>query len=235
MLKSIRPGRFKGLLLVGCAVVFGQVQPGAVARPGLAQPAPMPGITIPLADLSAFASPTPNWRIVGSVSADLNKANTLTTGNGTGILANIPADATFGQKYNLMTNFQHGDVDLELDYMMAAKSNSGVYLQGRYEIQLYDSWDVRRPTTVDNGSIYERWDEKRPDGQKGYEGHAPRQNVSRAPGLWQHLKISFLGTALQCGWTENSQRPHDSGRAKRGYDSGGRRTHRPYPLSGFRG
>lgn len=154
------------------------------------------GISLPLNDLSAFKSATANWRVVDKVRADLNKANTLTTDKGTGVLANIPlekapADPKNPSKYNLFTNLQHGDVDLELDYMMASKSNSGVYLQGRYEIQLFDSWDVRSPKTIDNGSIYERWDEKRSEGQKGYEGHPARQNASRAPGLWQHLKISF--------------------------------------------
>ena len=182
ILNSSVSARFCGLLGVGWA---------AGLSLALAQPAPAPGVVIPLNDLSAFVSPAPNWRLVGSVRANLNKANTLTTEKGTGVLANLPADATFGQKYNLLTNMQHGDADLELDYMMAVNSNSGVYLQGRYEVQLFDSWSVQRPTTTDNGSIYERWDEKRPDGQKGYEGHPPRQNVSRAPGLWQHLKLSF--------------------------------------------
>ncbi|AUD04647.1 family 16 glycoside hydrolase [Spirosoma pollinicola] len=171
---------------------------GWVAGIGLAmaQPAPAPGIAIPLNDLSAFTSPTANWRIAGSVHADLNKPNTITTDKGTGILVNVPLakmpeDAKNPYKYDLVTTLQHGDVDLELDYMMASKSNSGVYLQGRYEIQMRDSWDIRTPNVHDNGAVYERWDEKRPDGQKGYEGHAARQNASRAPGLWQHLKISF--------------------------------------------
>lgn len=161
----------------------------------MAQPS-TPGTPLPLNDLSAFTSPTPNWRIVGTVRADPNKPNTISTEKGTGVLANVPLPAksgqsAYGQQYNLMTTLQHGDADLELDYMIAAKSNSGVYLQGRYEVQLFDSWDVRSPRTVDNGSIYERWDEKRADGQQGYDGHPARQNASRAPGLWQHLKISF--------------------------------------------
>ena len=168
----------------------------ALNGPALAQPAPTPGIPLPLNDLRAFTSPTPNWRIVGSAQADLNKANAVNTNPGTGVLANVPlpvkaGQTSFGQQYNLITTLQHGDADLELDYMMASKSNSGVYLQGRYEVQLFDSWEVRSPRTVDNGSIYERWDEKRPDGQQGYDGHPARQNASRAPGLWQHLKISF--------------------------------------------
>lgn len=179
--------RLSGLLGVSLAIGIGLA---------MAQPAPMPGVTLPLNDLSAFSNPTPNWRIVGNVRADLNKENTLITDKGTGVLANIPlahptADPKNPYKYDLFTTLQHGDVDLELDYMMASKSNSGVYLQGRYEIQLRDSWEIRTPNVHDNGGVYERWDEKRPEGHKGYEGHAARQNASRAPGLWQHMKISF--------------------------------------------
>ncbi|GAB4032876.1 3-keto-disaccharide hydrolase [Spirosoma jeollabukense] len=179
---------------------------------GLAQPAPLAGIPLPLNDLSAFAPSTPNWRIVGNVRADLNKANTLNTDKGTGILANIPldkapADPKNPYKYDLFTTLQHGDVDLELDYMMAKTANSGVYLQGRYEIQLRDSWDVRTPNVHDNGAVYERWDEKRPEGKKGYEGHPARQNASRAPGLWQHMKISFQAPRFNANGqkTENAR------------------------------
>ena len=103
-------------------------------------------------------------------------------------MVNLP-NATARQ--DLFTNFKHGDLDIELDYMMAKGSNSGIYLQGRYEVQLLDSWGVLNPRSGDNGGIYERWDDTKPEGQKGYEGYAPRQNVSRAPGLWQHLKIAF--------------------------------------------
>ena len=187
MKTSIPATRLRWLLSVGWTLGTGLVS---------AQPTPLPGLPLPLNDLSQFTAPTPNWRIVGNVRADLNKPNTLITDNGTGVLANIPlakapADPKNPYKYDLVAALQHGDVDLELDYMMASKSNSGVYLQGRYEVQLRDSWDVRSPTVHDNGAVYERWDEKRPEGQKGYEGHAARQNASRAPGLWQHLKISF--------------------------------------------
>ena len=173
----------------------------------LAQPAPMTGLPIPLNDLSAFTTATPNWRIVGSARADFSKPNTMTTAPGTGVLANLPADKQFGQQFNLLTTLQHGDIDLELDYMMASKSNSGVYLQGRYEVQLFDSWDIQNPRTVDNGSIYERWDPKRGEGRYGYEGHPARQNASRAPGLWQHLKISFQAPRFNAAGqkTENAR------------------------------
>ena len=108
---------------------------------------------------------------------------------GTGILVNLPDKKNHGA--DLYTNFEHGDLDMELDYMMAKGSNSGIYLQGRYELQLEDSWGVKPPTFGNNGGIYQRWDESKPEAERGYEGYAPRQNAGRAPGLWQHLKVSF--------------------------------------------
>src|SRR5215217_3069057 len=144
---------------------------------------------ISLNDLSAFAAPAKNWEIVGNVRADLDLANHFTTAKGNGILVSRVEKGKPGSDF--YTLLQHGDMDIEMDYMMAKGANSGIYLQGRYEVQLLDSWGTVNPKSSDNGGIYERWDGNRPDGQKGYEGHAPRQNVSRAPGLWQHVKISF--------------------------------------------
>ena len=155
------------------------------------------GLSLPLAaqevmvikDLSAFKEPGKTWRMAGSVTADLNKPNVLATTSGSGILVNQPDKKNKGA--DLFTINEYGDMDLELDFMMAKGSNSGIYLHGRYELQLMDSWNLRTPGAGSNGGIYQRWDESRPDGEKGYEGFAPRQNVSRAPGLWQNLKISF--------------------------------------------
>ncbi|WP_439697175.1 family 16 glycoside hydrolase [Mucilaginibacter sp. AW1-7] len=144
--------------------------------------------TVPLTDLSAFQEPSSNWKLAAGAQSDLDKDEVLTTKDGTGILVNLPGKQ--GAK-DLYTKASYGDMDLELDYMMAKGSNSGIYLQGRYEIQLLDSWGKISPQSGDNGGIYERWDDSKPDGQQGYDGHAPRQNASRAPGLWQHMRISF--------------------------------------------
>jgi hypothetical protein len=144
---------------------------------------------ISLDDLSAFRDPGKTWDIAGDVSADLSENNLLETEKGEGVLVNQPSSRRKGE--DLYTNFEHGDMDLELEYMMAKGSNSGIYLQGMYEIQLLDSWGKKYPTSGDNGGVYERWDDSKPAGEKGYQGYPPRQNVSRAPGLWQKMKISF--------------------------------------------
>ncbi|MEO6328238.1 MAG: DUF1080 domain-containing protein, partial [Ginsengibacter sp.] len=144
---------------------------------------------LPLTDFTFFQSPGSAWKLVSDVNADLTKQEVFVTSPGTGILVNLPDAKNKGK--DIFSNLQHGDMDMELDYMMAMGSNSGIYMQGRYEIQLLDSWGVITPTSGDNGGVYERWNESKPDGQKGYEGYAPRQNAGRAPGLWQHMKISF--------------------------------------------
>jgi len=144
--------------------------------------------SIALSDLSAFKTPSENWSVVSSVMADMNKPNIMTTKPGSGILVSIPGK---GKHEDIFTTMEHGNIDLNFEFMMAKESNSGVYLQGRYEIQLLDSWGKTSLTPGDLGAIYERWDESRPAGQFGYDGVAPRINVSRAPGLWQNMRIIF--------------------------------------------
>ncbi len=157
----------------------------ALALPLFAQQA---APNVPLDDLSAFQSPSDNWQIVGAATAHPDKNESLTTSPGKGILANVPADN--GAK-DIFSVVEHGDADIEFDFMMARHSNSGVYLQGRYEVQLLDSHGKATVTYGDCGGIYHRWDESRGKGNEGYQGHAPRINACKAPGLWQHMSISF--------------------------------------------
>ncbi|UYQ95020.1 DUF1080 domain-containing protein [Chitinophaga horti] len=144
---------------------------------------------LPLQDFSSFKNAGKSWQIVGDVNTEQGKENSFKTTGGTGILVNQPTKKAHGE--DLFFNLEHGDIDLELEYMMAAGANSGIYLQGRYELQLLDSWGTVAPKPGDNGGIYERWDDSKPEGQKGYQGYAPRQNASKAPGLWQKLRVSF--------------------------------------------
>ena len=148
----------------------------------------LPAQSIPLADLRAFRPTAANWRVAGGASADRSRNLALQAEPGTGVLVNSPTDAAKG---HLFTTFEHGDIDASLDVMLPKGSNSGVYLMGRYEVQLFDSWGVQSPTFADMGGIYQRWNDKRGKANEGYEGVPPRLNASRAPGLWQHLDIVF--------------------------------------------
>lgn len=167
--------------------------------------------TLPFTDLSEFRSQAGNWQVAGSVvmypdreilhenptpavpEKKKGKKNAPVVAplpavefkSGTGILLNIN-DAT--HKDHLLTTWEHGDIELEFDVMLPKGSNSGVYLQGRYEVQLLDSWGVKNPAFSDIGGIYRNW-ESTPG--KIYSGKAPLVNAAKAPGLWQHFRISF--------------------------------------------
>ena len=144
---------------------------------------------IPFDDLSYFKNPGKTWKTVDKVVADLDETNVLRTQNGTGILVNQPQKNNSGK--DLFSEEEYGDMNLELDYLMAEGSNSGIYFMGQYELQLEDSWGEQTVTSANNGGIYERWNQENPEGEKGFQGYPPRQNVAKAPGLWQHLEVSF--------------------------------------------
>ena len=146
---------------------------------------------LPLGDLSVFREPSKNWKIVGNVSGSFTDI-TMKTAKGDGMLFNdFKKDILYKDGVNIFTRFEHGDIFLSLDFVVPKGSNSGIYLQGRYEIQLFDSWLVKTPRSIDCGSIYERWDDSKPEGVKGFEGHPAQTNACLAPNVWQHLDIEF--------------------------------------------
>ena len=151
-------------------------------------PAALPHDTIALSDLSAFRTAPPNWRVGSAATVSARRQERLDLSPGTGVLVNV---APSRQGEHLVTRLEHGDLEMDLEFMMPRGSNSGIYLQGRYEIQLLDSWGVKEPGHGDVGGIYQRWDPARGPGREGFEGHAPRVNAGRAPGLWQKLRIEF--------------------------------------------
>jgi len=151
----------------------------------------LPGDTLPLDTLADFRKPAPNWTRAGGLDGDPRTEKILRPAAGTGVLVCNPAKEYHGEAGNLFTAWEHGDLELELDFLLTPGSNSGIYLQGRYEVQLYDSWGVAAPGFKDCGGIYARWDPARGKGSEAYDGRPPAANASRAPGLWQRLRIVF--------------------------------------------
>ncbi|GAB1855385.1 hypothetical protein MHTCC0001_02190 [Flavobacteriaceae bacterium MHTCC 0001] len=148
----------------------------------------LPFTNIALNDLSGFKPTGENWKIAGDVITDRKTKKAITYTEGIGILVNTN---DVNKNQNLYTVFEHGDIELELDVMVPLGSNSGLYFQSRYEVQIYDSWHVKEPKYKDMGGIYQRWNKEAPKGEEGYEGHSPRVNAAKAPGLWQHIKVIF--------------------------------------------
>jgi hypothetical protein len=96
-----------------------------------------------------------------------------------------------GATQDLVTDESFGDVELYLEFMVAQRSNSGVYLQGHYEVQILDSFGA---ATVDYGSaggIYEGFSRFKHTSESRFAGSPPMENAARRPGQWQSYQIWF--------------------------------------------
>jgi hypothetical protein len=78
---------------------------------------------------------------------------------------------------DLYTEVKYGDCRVELEFMVPRGSNSGVYLVGEYEVQIFDSFGKEKLGMGDLGAIY--------------GAAAPKVNASKKPGEWQKLVIDF--------------------------------------------
>lgn len=120
-------------------------------------------------------------------------------GPAAGVMLNGPT----GRTVNLVTDQKFGDLEIYAEFMIAKGSNSGVYLHGLYEVQIFDSWDsVEAMTTSDCGAIYHRWIDN-----EGVGGSAPSRNAARRPGEWQSYYIWFRAPRFDASGkkTENAK------------------------------
>ncbi|MBL9158352.1 MAG: DUF1080 domain-containing protein [Verrucomicrobiales bacterium] len=154
----------------------------AVAR------AESPAEPLQLADLAAWTE-TGAWAMADEIQGSTQEKKWKSVKPGKAILYN-GAD---GKTVNITSKGSHGDAEIEVEFMIPKSSNSGIYLMSRYELQILDSYGKadNAITVHDGGAIYERWDESKPEGSKGYEGTPPSTNASSAPGTWQTYKILF--------------------------------------------
>ncbi len=86
----------------------------------------------------------------------------------------------------IYTKQSFGDIQLHLEWRAPAevegegqgRGNSGVYLQGRYEVQVLDCYENITYPNGQTGSIYKQ--------------HIPLANACRPPGEWQTYDIIFM-------------------------------------------
>jgi hypothetical protein len=139
-------------------------------------------------DLSGWRQPVGEWQAASAVAPATAEPKKFSITPGAGVLVN----GLKGRTVNLLTEMEHADVETHVEFCVPKGSNSGVYFMARYEIQVFDSWGAEHPKYSDCGGIYQRWNDAEPDPKKrGYEGHAPRVNASKAPGEWQSFDVVF--------------------------------------------
>ena len=101
-----------------------------------------------------------------------------------GVMAVVPRTG------DIMTTERFTDHFLHLEFMTPdmpeatgqAKGNSGVFLQGRYEIQVLDSYGIAVPGMGDCGAIYNQF--------------APLVNACKPPLEWQSYDVIFRAPRL---------------------------------------
>jgi hypothetical protein len=76
------------------------------------------------------------------------------------------------------------DFKLHVEFNIVPKSNSGIYLRGRYEVQIQDD-EGRVPDSLRMGGVY------------GFL--RPATTAARAPGEWQAYDISLVGRRVTVG------------------------------------
>jgi len=98
-----------------------------------------------------------------------------------------------GRGAEIITTSKFGDFKLHLEFNCAPKSNSGMYLRGRYEVQM-ETDSAAEPASHHTGGVY------------GFL--APTPELPRKPGEWQSFDITLLGrtiTVVQNGQTVIAQ------------------------------
>jgi Domain of Unknown Function (DUF1080) len=114
--------------------------------------------------------PKVQWQ-VGKAALDPNDPTKLTvTGPGNELIAT-------DKSVNLVSEATFGDCIVELEFMVAKDSNSGVKMMNIYEIQIFDSYGKAQPDKQDSGAVYSET--------------APLVNAAKKPGEWQTLLIDF--------------------------------------------
>ena len=156
-------GRVEGDRMTGTLVTPGGQRHTwtAVRAPTLRRAtAPSWGTPIPLFDGRDKAG----WRVFGG-------ADKWTVVNG--ILTNA------GGGGNLATERTFDDFRLLVEFRYPRGSNSGIYLRGRYEVQIEDPAGKQELGPHDIGGVYGLL--------------SPNENAARAPGEWQTYEITLVG------------------------------------------
>jgi hypothetical protein len=138
----------------------------AEAEPRAIEPGPPPSDAVVLFDGKDLSQ----WQSVNGGEARWKIEDGVMTVNGTG---------------NIVTKEEFADVQVHVEWATPKevkghgqeRGNSGVYLQGRYEIQVLDSYDNKTYANGQAGAFY------------GVS--APLVNASRKPGEWQTYDIIF--------------------------------------------
>jgi hypothetical protein len=135
-----------------------------------------------------------DWVTAGEVLLEPKNPRLLLTKPGKGVFVN----GKKGREPDLVTRQVFGDLEVELEFLIARGSNSGVKFHGVYEIQICDSHGRKKLSGDDCGGVYPRA-ELKPRYRLLDKGVAPLANACKPPGQWQKLHAIFLAPRFAGG------------------------------------
>jgi hypothetical protein len=133
-----------------------------------------------------WKQPTGLWYVAGDATLHPENDRLLAGKDGDGVLINGKP----GRTINLYTTQAFGDCEFHCAFLVPKGSNSGIKLQGLYEVQIADSYGKDAPKAMDCGGVYPRA-ELLPRYHYLDDGYPPKVNACKAPGEWQTLDITF--------------------------------------------
>jgi hypothetical protein len=138
------------------------------------------------ADGDVWKSKLKGWIVIDSVVFDEKNNRRLAT---TKTLLN----GKTGRVPDLVTKETFGDHEIEMEFLIAKRSNSGVKFHGLYEIQITDSHGKKDAalTGDDCGGVYPRAT-LTPVYKHLDKGIPPKKNAARPAGEWQKLTAIFV-------------------------------------------
>jgi hypothetical protein len=137
------------------------------------------------------------WTSVGDVALNSDDPSRFDEMPGSGTIVSD------GDASNLESKDNYQDLDVRLEFMIPKRSNSGVKLLGRYEIQILDTYGAKELSGDSCGGIYPRA-EQEPSYHHIDRGVPPRVNAARPAGEWQSLEIEFTGPRFDATGTKTS-------------------------------
>jgi len=125
--------------------------------------------------------------VIGFAKIDPAKPNEFSLVPGTTSTTPTPAELINAKpgSVDIYTEQKFGDCTIEVEFMIPKGSNSGVYVMGEYEVQIYDTYGKEKLAPGDMGGIYTY--------------AAPKVNACKKPGEWQKFVIEFQAPKFEGG------------------------------------
>jgi hypothetical protein len=108
-----------------------------------------------------------------------------------GVLKNTVNPGEHGT--DLVTDRKFWNFTIQYEYQVPDNSNSGLYLRGRHELQIFGDYKSGKATKTGNGAIYNHT--------------APTEFASKPAGEWQKVEATMVGNKITV--TLNGKKIHD--------------------------